>query len=127
MEREVVQSLMRFGLEYKSESGDVCCEHHQQPSGHLNCNQIGNFSLIFNQLPHSLNQSCICKKIDNMRFTIASIIALATTVSAVANAVVKNSSPSTFYVWSVGSSVGERHTVAPGQSNPHPLASLNQD
>jgi len=51
-----------------------------------------------------------------MRFTIASVITLASTVAAVGNAVVKNNSPSTFYVWSVGSTVGPQQTVPPGKA-----------
>ncbi|KAF2175111.1 hypothetical protein K469DRAFT_647454 [Zopfia rhizophila CBS 207.26] len=51
-----------------------------------------------------------------MRFTIASIAALATSVSAVGNAVVKNNCNGNIYVWSVGSSVGPQQTVAQGAS-----------
>ncbi|KAF2799819.1 hypothetical protein K505DRAFT_356295 [Melanomma pulvis-pyrius CBS 109.77] len=49
-----------------------------------------------------------------MRFTILSFAALASSVTAVGNAIVKNNSTSTFYLWSVGSSVGPRQAIAPG-------------
>ena len=49
-----------------------------------------------------------------MRSVIVSVLALASSVSAVGNAVVKNNCPSTFYVWSVGGSVGPGQTVATG-------------
>lgn len=51
-----------------------------------------------------------------MRFTLASatVIAFATSVHAVGNAIVKNNSTQPFYLWSVGGSVGERQTVVPG-------------
>jgi len=51
-----------------------------------------------------------------MRAFIVSVLALASSVSAVGNAVVKNNCPDTFYVWSVGGSVGPRQTVATGNS-----------
>ncbi|KAF2652379.1 hypothetical protein K491DRAFT_695618 [Lophiostoma macrostomum CBS 122681] len=46
-----------------------------------------------------------------MRYTIPVVLALASSVSAVGNAVVKNKCSFPFYVWSVGASVGARQTV----------------
>ena len=46
-----------------------------------------------------------------MRFTIPAVLALATSVSAVGNAVVKNKCTFPVYAWSVGGSVGARQTV----------------
>ncbi|KAF2475471.1 uncharacterized protein BDR25DRAFT_102990 [Lindgomyces ingoldianus] len=51
-----------------------------------------------------------------MRFTTASVIALATSVSAVGNAVVKNNCNEKIYVNSVGSSVGPQSTLSKGQT-----------
>ncbi|KAF2020129.1 hypothetical protein BU24DRAFT_406721 [Aaosphaeria arxii CBS 175.79] len=51
-----------------------------------------------------------------MRFIAASLIAFATAVTAVGNAVVSNGSDEPFYVWSVGSTVGERREVLPGSA-----------
>lgn len=52
-----------------------------------------------------------------MRYTAAAaILALASSVSAVGKAVVKNNCPSTFYLWSVGGSLGPKQTIAPGKS-----------
>jgi hypothetical protein len=50
-----------------------------------------------------------------MRNIILSVIALASSVSAIGNATVKNNSTGTFYVWSVGESPGPKKTVAPGK------------
>lgn len=62
-----------------------------------------------------------------MRFTLASatVIALATSVHAVGNAIVKNNSTQPFYLWSVGGSVGDRQTVAPGELNHSGLYSMS--
>ncbi|KAF2873920.1 hypothetical protein BDV95DRAFT_489655 [Massariosphaeria phaeospora] len=49
-----------------------------------------------------------------MRFAVASVLAFASSVTAVGNAIVVNSTPSTFYLWSVGGSVGPRQTIAAG-------------
>ena len=61
-----------------------------------------------------------------MRFTILTLVALASSVSAVGNAIIKNNGKAPFYVWSVGDSVGPKQTVAPGKLlvrhvNPSPL------
>ncbi|KAF2119326.1 hypothetical protein BDV96DRAFT_596064 [Lophiotrema nucula] len=49
-----------------------------------------------------------------MRFTIATILALAASVAAVGNAIVKNNSNQTLYVWSVNSTIGPQNIIAPG-------------
>ncbi|KAF2008109.1 putative BYS1 domain protein [Amniculicola lignicola CBS 123094] len=49
-----------------------------------------------------------------MRFFVVSLLGLAASVSAVGNAVVKNKCTTPFYLWSVGGSIGNRQTVAPG-------------
>jgi hypothetical protein len=59
--------------------------------------------------------SSLVKSLDSMRYIILSIVALASSVTALGNATVKNNSTGTFYVWSVGGSVGQRNTVAPGK------------
>ncbi|KAF2704693.1 hypothetical protein K504DRAFT_389324 [Pleomassaria siparia CBS 279.74] len=56
-----------------------------------------------------------------MRFSILSGAALVSSVYAVGNAIVINKSPSTFYVWSVGDSVGSRQTVVAGGNYSEPL------
>jgi hypothetical protein len=60
-----------------------------------------------------------------MRAAIASLLALASAVSAVGNAVVINNSLDTLYLWSVGDTTSEEMTVAPGKSHSaHPLQAL---
>jgi len=56
-----------------------------------------------------------------MRSAVVAILALASSVSAVGNAIVKNNCPSTFYLWSVGGSLGPKQTIAPGKSYSEPL------
>ncbi|KAH7130369.1 hypothetical protein B0J11DRAFT_429600 [Dendryphion nanum] len=51
-----------------------------------------------------------------MRFNLAYVIALASSAHALGNAVVQNNSTQPFYLWSVGGSVGDRQTIAPGGS-----------
>ncbi|KAF2278891.1 uncharacterized protein EI97DRAFT_372533 [Westerdykella ornata] len=51
-----------------------------------------------------------------MRSAIVALAALASSVSAVGNAIVKNNCPSTFYLWSVGGSIGPEVAVAPGKN-----------
>ena len=53
-----------------------------------------------------------------MRYAFTSLLALASAVSAVGNAVVENKSTSKFYLWSVGGAVGDRQTVEPGMYQP---------
>ena len=60
-------------------------------------------------LPHSLYT-------DAMRFIIPSLLAYATSVTAVGIAVVLNNSTNPIYVWSVGGSVGPRHGIESGES-----------
>jgi hypothetical protein len=50
-----------------------------------------------------------------MRFIVSNLLAFATAVSAIGNAIVLNNSTSTIYTWSVGGSVGERQTVVSGR------------
>jgi len=50
-----------------------------------------------------------------MRYTIAALTGLATTVAAVGSAVVTNNCTSTIYAWSVSSVVGAKQTIAPGR------------
>ncbi|KAF2742379.1 putative BYS1 domain protein [Sporormia fimetaria CBS 119925] len=51
-----------------------------------------------------------------MRSSTLTLLALGSSVAAVGNAVVKNNCPTTFYLWSVGGSVGPQQTIAPGQN-----------
>jgi hypothetical protein len=53
-----------------------------------------------------------------MRFTVPSIVAFASSVYAVGNAVVINKTPGTFYLWSVGDAVGPLQTIGAGKSPP---------
>jgi hypothetical protein len=93
----------------------------------LRLNRLQHLSLASSlALQHSLQISTVIssrfrigkcllrKEASTMRVTLASIIALAASVSAVGNATVKNNSPSTFYLWSVGSTQGDRQTVVSG-------------
>jgi hypothetical protein len=59
--------------------------------------------------------SSLVKSLDSMRNIILSVIALASSATAIGNATVKNNSTGTFYVWSVGESPGPKKTVAPGK------------
>jgi hypothetical protein len=65
-----------------------------------------------------------------MRFSLISLVSLVSSVSAVGNAIVKNNSKNTFYLWSVGSTLGDMQTIAPGMLLLHPLnsgANKNQE
>lgn len=50
-----------------------------------------------------------------MHFVVPSLLAFATSVAAAGSALVLNNSTSTFYVWSVSSTIGPRQTVVPGE------------
>ena len=54
-----------------------------------------------------------------MRAAIASLLALASAVSAVGNAVVINNSLDPIYLWSVGDTTSSEFTVAAGNSLPY--------
>jgi hypothetical protein len=54
-----------------------------------------------------------------MRFIITSLLAYATSVTAVGIAVVLNNSTSPIYAWSVGGVVGPRHDIQAGNSKLH--------
>ncbi|KAH8723476.1 hypothetical protein GQ44DRAFT_804009 [Phaeosphaeriaceae sp. PMI808] len=56
-----------------------------------------------------------------MRFIIPCLVALATSVSAVGNAIVLNNSTSTIYAWVVGGSIGPRETIVSGGLYLEPL------
>jgi hypothetical protein len=53
---------------------------------------------------------------DAMRFIVPSLLAYATSVTAVGIAVVLNNSTDPIYVWSVGGSVGPRYGIKSGES-----------
>ncbi|KAH7082663.1 hypothetical protein BKA63DRAFT_136149 [Paraphoma chrysanthemicola] len=56
-----------------------------------------------------------------MRLPLPCLVAFATSVSAIGNALVLNNSTSTIYAWSVGSAVGERQAIVSGGLYMEPL------
>lgn len=56
-----------------------------------------------------------------LTLTTVALTTLATTATAVGNAVVTNNCADPIYLWSVGSSVSPKHTIAPGSNYTEPF------